>query len=68
MKNILRFSLVLVALVSCFVIGVKTTQAKSRVSGYARSSGVSVRSYTRYKADGYKFNNYVYRPDRGYKR
>lgn len=43
-------------------------EAKSYIKSYKRSSGMSVRSYTRYKADGYKFNNYVYRPDRGYRR
>ena len=43
-------------------------EAKSYIKSYYRSSGVKVRSYTRYKADGYKFNNYIYRPDRGYRR
>lgn len=46
----------------------KTTYAKSYIKSYRRSSGTSVRSYTRYKADGYKFNNYQYGPDRGYRR
>jgi len=42
-------------------------EAKSYVRSYVRG-GSSVRSYVRYKADGYKFNNYQYRFDRGYQR
>lgn len=43
-------------------------EAKSYIRSYTRSSGINVRPYTRYKADGYKFNNYVYRSDRGYRK
>jgi len=43
-------------------------EAKSYIRSYTRSSGIKVKSYTRYKADGYKFNNYVYRSDRGYRK
>ena len=62
---------IIVFLLSLFVLlGIATTtvEAKSYIRSYSRSSGVRVRSYTRYKADGYKFNNYVYRSDRGYRR
>lgn len=43
-------------------------EAKSYIKSYNRSSGVRVESHIRYKADGYKFNNYSYRPDRGYRK
>lgn len=49
-------------------IAPNSVEAKSYIKSYSRSSGVKVKSYIRYKADGYKFNNYVYRPDRGYRR
>ena len=45
----------------------KHVEAKSYVRSYTRG-GSSVRSYIRYKADGYKFNNYQFRYDRGYRR
>lgn len=42
-------------------------EAKSYVRGYSRGKSY-VRPHIRYKADGYRFNNYQYRPDRGYHR
>lgn len=42
-------------------------EAKSYIRSYNRG-GNTVKSHVRYKADGYKFNNYRYRPDRGYGR
>lgn len=45
----------------------RKVEAKSYVRSYMRGTS-SVRSYIRYKADGYKFNNYQYRLDRGYRR
>lgn len=65
MKKILTTGLFILILSSSIA---SPAEAKSTIKGYRRSSGVSVRSYTRYKADGYKFNNYVYRPDRGYRK
>ena len=59
------FIVVLGALV--FIFAPKQAEAKSYVRSYTRG-GSSVRSYVRYKADGYKFNNYQYRFDRGYHR
>lgn len=55
-------------MVSVFIMGTRTTEAKSYIKSYSRSSGIKVKSYVRYKADGYRFNNYVYGPDRGYRR
>ncbi len=54
---------------SFFVLAISSiAEAKSYIKSYTRSSNVKVSSYIRYKADGYKFNNYSYRPDRGYRR
>jgi hypothetical protein len=68
MKKSITWGLVIVG---GLILGLGLTssvQAKSSIKSYYHSSGTQVRSYTRYKADGYKFNNYQYRPDRGYKR
>lgn len=67
MKKIFFGILVIIFVVSVFGAP-HSVDAKSYIKSYHRSSGTKVRSYTRYKADGYKFNNYVYRPDRGYRR
>lgn len=58
--------LILISVIWLFVIPVKA-EAKSYVRSYMRS-GTKVRSYIRYKADGYRFNNYQFRYDRGYRR
>lgn len=67
MKKIILGLLIVVFGVSLLGL-VGSAEAKSYIKSYYRSSGTKVRSYVRYKADGYKFNNYVYRPDRGYVR
>jgi len=68
-KFIFFFIIILIFIASSFTLfHPQSVFAKSRISSYYRSSGTRVRSYIRYKADGYKFNNYVYRPDRGYHR
>lgn len=67
MKKIITNALVLIFGVLALVLA-PHAEAKSFIKSYTRSSGTSVRSYTRYKADGYKFNNYSYRPDRGYRK
>jgi hypothetical protein len=59
--SIILISLVLTLGISNYV------DAKSYIKSYKRGSS-TVRSYIRYKADGYKFNNYMYRPDRGYRK
>lgn len=65
-KIFLSLLVVILGVLSLGFVG--NVEAKSYIKSYSRSSGVKVRSYTRYKADGYKFNNYSHRPDRGYKR
>jgi hypothetical protein len=67
MKKIVLGSLVLIFSIVALSLA-PYAEAKSTIKSYKRSSGITVRSYTRYKADGYKFNNYSYRPDRGYRR
>lgn len=67
MKKFILISLT--ALFGIFSIGmINNVEAKSYIKSYSRKSGTKVRSYIRYKADGYKFNNYMYRSDRGYRR
>lgn len=66
MKKIFIITILIASLFS--LVGVYEVEAKSYIKSYYRSSGTKVRSYVRYKADGYKFNNYVYRPDRGYRK
>ncbi len=67
MKLIATLVIGLFLFVACS-LNSKSVEAKSYIRSYYRSSGTSVRGYIRYKADGYKFNNYVFRPDRGYRR
>lgn len=66
MKKCLVLILTLLAL--SLIAPKDRVEAKSYIRSYTRSSGTSVRSYIRYKADGYGFNNYMYRPDRGYRK
>jgi len=66
MKHLILIAIVFFSFL--FLFSANSIEAKSYIKSYKRSSGTTVRSYTRYKADGYKFNNYVYRPDRGYRR
>lgn len=68
MKKLFILGSVALFIFSLALLLPQPAEAKTRVKSYTRSSGTSVRSYTRYKADGYKFNNYQYRPDRGYRR
>jgi len=63
----LNFLFILI-FVFMLLVTLSKAEAKSTVKSYSRSSGVKVKPYVRYKADGYKFNNYSYRPDRGYKK
>lgn len=65
----MKYIIFIIALFGGFALSSNhQVEAKSYIKSYTRSSGVKVNSYTRYKADGYKFNNYSYRPDRGYRR
>lgn len=64
----ITFLIIFIVLAISAGFNAPTTEAKSYIKSYYRSSGTSVRSHIRYKADGYKFNNYMYRPDRGYRR
>lgn len=66
----MKYLIFIITLFGVFILSSTSTkvEAKSYIKSYTRSSGIKVSSYTRYKADGYKFNNYVYRPDRGYRR
>jgi hypothetical protein len=64
----LSFLIIFLLLAVSFAFYPRTAEAKSYIKSYKRSSGTSVRPHVRYKADGYKFNNYKYRPDRGYRR
>lgn len=68
MKKHTLLILALFIVASLFPFFTQKVEAKSYIRSYSRSSGIKVRSYIRYKADGYKFNNYQYRPDRGYRR
>lgn len=66
MKKYLVLTLILLTFL--LLVPKDKAEAKSYIRSYTRSSGTSVRSYIRYKADGYGFNNYMYRPDRGYRK
>lgn len=66
--KILFFVIFIVSLFAMVPLVSDRVEAKSYIKSYYRSSGTRVRSYIRYKADGYRFNNYMYRPDRGYRR
>lgn len=62
-----KLLIILVLMIIAFSFPLNRTEAKSYIKSYSRGNS-NVRGHIRYKADRYKFNNYMYRPDRGYRR
>lgn len=63
----MKYFLVAIVILAGLSLVPTRVEAKSYVRSYMRG-GSSARSHVRYKADGYKFNNYQFRYDRGYRR